>query len=135
MNKTDQLKLNFDDVSQPICHYKIEKPISGGKIELGKYENETFDKSFEYKYNEGTLLKELEEYIKSTYTQHYVGKNNVQSLDLIFSAGHGIGFCAGDILKYASRYGKKKGYNREDILKILHYALLLLYRHDTEIVK
>jgi len=54
---------------------------------------------------------------------------------LIFSAGHGIGFCAGDVLKYAARYGKKKGYNREDILKALHYALLLLYRHDIEIDK
>ena len=100
------------------------------------YTSQSLDsQQFKYKYNEKTLLRELEEYIKSTYSKHYVGENNVQSLDLIFYAGHGIGFCAGDVLKYAARYGKKKGYNREDILKALHYALLLLYRHDIEIDK
>jgi len=33
-------------------------------------------------------------------------------------------------LKYAQRYGKKDGYNRADILKILHYALMALHQHD-----
>ena len=83
-----------------------------------------------FKYNEESLLNELREYIDSTYHQHYVGDNNVQSLDLIFSSGKGVGFCAGNILKYAARYGKKDGESRKDILKIAHYALLLLYLND-----
>jgi hypothetical protein len=37
----------------------------------------------------------------------------------------------GNIMKYAQRYGKKNGFNRADILKIIHYAIILLYVHDT----
>lgn len=83
-----------------------------------------------YKYHEDEILKEIKEYIDSTYHGHYVGEDNVQSLDLILATGHAAGFMVGSILKYASRYGKKKGFNRDDVMKIAHYALLLLYEHD-----
>ena len=33
-------------------------------------------------------------------------------------------------MKYAQRYGKKGGKNRADLLKVLHYALFMLYVHD-----
>jgi hypothetical protein len=32
----------------------------------------------------------------------------------------------GNIIKYAKRYGKKNGKNKEDLLKIIHYAVILL---------
>ena len=83
-----------------------------------------------FKFNEDQLIAEFAEYIKSTYEGHYIGENNVQALDLICATGHAEGFTIGSILKYASRYGKKDGYNRKDIMKILHYALILLYEHD-----
>jgi hypothetical protein len=35
-------------------------------------------------------------------------------------------------MKYAKRYGNKEGKNRKDLLKILHYAIIMLYVHDTE---
>ena len=47
------------------------------------------------------------------------------------AAGHGEGFCIGNIVKYALRYGKKEGRNRKDLLKILHYGIMLVYNHDT----
>ncbi len=49
-----------------------------------------------------------------------------QSTEFIFDAGHGEGFCIGNIIKYAQRYGKKDGKNTDDLLKILHYAVMLL---------
>jgi hypothetical protein len=52
--------------------------------------------------------------------------NKIQSTEFIFDAGHGEGFCIGNIIKYAQRYGKKEGRNKEDLLKILHYAVILL---------
>jgi hypothetical protein len=52
--------------------------------------------------------------------------NKIQSTEFIFDAGHGEGFCIGNIMKYAQRYGKKEGRNKEDLLKILHYAIILL---------
>jgi hypothetical protein len=50
----------------------------------------------------------------------------------VIDAGHGVGFCVGNIIKYAQRYGKKGGYNRKDLMKIIHYAIFLLHTHDKE---
>ena len=35
-------------------------------------------------------------------------------------------------LRIQQRYGKKEGYNRKDLLKILHYAIIALHVHDEE---
>jgi len=90
------------------------------------------ENEIDFKFNEENLIKELKNYIDSTYTKHYVGPDNIQAFELIASAGHGVGFTIGDIIKYASRYGKKNGRNRDDLLKILHYGILALYIHDKE---
>ena len=83
-----------------------------------------------YKYNEEEILKELKDYIGRTYNQHYSsGDDKIQTLDLIEACGDGEAFCRSNILKYASRYDKK-GTARRDILKILHYAVLLLHFND-----
>ena len=83
-----------------------------------------------FKYNEDELLKELRDYVTSTYNQHYsAGNNKIQTLDLIEACGDAEAFCRSNILKYASRYDKK-GTARRDIIKILHYALLLLHFSD-----
>jgi hypothetical protein len=85
----------------------------------------------EYKYNEETLLKELKEYIDKTYGEHY-SQDKFQTTEFVIDAGHGVGFTVGNIIKYAQRYGKKAGRNRQDVLKVLHYAMMLLYVHDIE---
>lgn len=86
-----------------------------------------------FKYNEAVLVEEFRSYLASTYKGHYVGEDNVQSLDLIFAAKAGWGFCQGNVLKYAGpRLGIKNDgkETRADILKVLHYALLMLYLLD-----
>ena len=83
-----------------------------------------------FKYNEDELLNELRDYIIGTYNQHYsAGNNAIQTLDLIEACGDAEAFCRSNILKYASRYDKK-GTARRDIVKILHYGLLLLHFND-----
>ena len=84
-----------------------------------------------YKYNEETLIKELKDYVDATYGQHYA-QNKIQTTEFIIDNGDGIGFTRGNIVKYAQRYGKKAGRNRQDLLKVLHYALIMLYVHDIE---
>jgi len=82
------------------------------------------------KYNEDALIKELRDYISGTYGQHYsAGNDSIQTLDLIEACGDAEAFCRCNILKYASRYDRK-GTARRDIIKILHYALLLLHFSD-----
>lgn len=82
-----------------------------------------------YKYNEENALKEIAEYVNKTYGEHY-SQNKIQTTEFVIDAGHGEGFCVGNIIKYAQRYGKKNGYNRNDILKVIHYAIMLMYVHD-----
>jgi agmatine/peptidylarginine deiminase len=85
----------------------------------------------DYRYNEFSLIGELEDYVNSTYTEHY-SKNKFQATEFIIDGGHGEGFCLGNILKYTQRYGNKEGKNRKDLLKVLHYALIALHVHDLE---
>ena len=84
----------------------------------------------QWKYNEEQILNELREYIANTYRQHYsAGDDSIQTLDLIEACGDGEPFCRSNILKYASRYDKK-GSARMDIMKVLHYAVLLMNFND-----
>lgn len=84
-----------------------------------------------YKFNEDKLLQELKKYIDVTYGQHYAS-DKYQATDVIIDSGHGEGFCLGNIMKYAKRYGNKEGKNRKDLMKILHYAIIMLNVHDME---
>ena len=83
----------------------------------------------DYRYNEDKTLKELKSYIDTTYNQHY-SRDKFQATEFIIDGGHGEGFCIGNVLKYAQRYGKKDGRNRKDLLKIIHYAIIMLHVHD-----
>ena len=87
----------------------------------------------DYKFDEDRLITELKAYIDSTYGAHY-SQSKFQATEFIFDMGHvqGLGFCLGNVLKYAQRYGRKEGYNRKDLMKVLHYTIMALYLHDTE---
>ena len=79
------------------------------------------------KYQEDKGLKDLSDYVSSTYNGHYTNENSdVQTLDLIHSVGDAESFCRSNALKYLSRYDKK-GSAKRDILKAMHYCLLLYY--------
>ena len=85
----------------------------------------------DYKYNEDKTLAELKKYIDSTYDEHY-SKNKFQATEFIIDGGHGEGFCIGNIMKYAQRYGKKGGKNKRDLLKVIHYGIIALYINEME---
>ena len=85
------------------------------------------DKDCTRKYKEDESIKALQDYISTTYGGHYTSKeNNVQTLDLIESVGDAESFCRSNAIKYLSRYDKK-GQAKRDILKALHYSLLLYH--------
>jgi hypothetical protein len=84
-----------------------------------------------WKYNEDKILKDIEEYVISTYHGHYCGDEedyaDIQTIDLMAAKKLASGFCQANILKYGSRYGDKDGLNKRDLLKVIHYAMLLLH--------
>ena len=80
-----------------------------------------------HKYQEDKGIADLKSYVASTYQGHYTNKNSdVQTLDLVHSVGDAESFCRSNAIKYLSRYDKK-GSAKNDILKAMHYCLLLYY--------
>jgi len=115
--------LLYDTMYGPDDEHNLET----GSITI--FEN-SMNNDSRYRYSEDTILKELTDYIIRTYDQHYsAGDDKIQTLDLIEACGDGEAFCRSNILKYASRYDKK-GTARRDIMKILHYAVLLMHFND-----
>lgn len=84
------------------------------------------------KYNENEILKEVQEYIVSTYSQHYSSDNNIQVNDLIMAIGHGEGSYIANAIEYLARYGKKEGTNKKDLYKAIHNIVLLLHLNHKE---
>lgn len=85
-----------------------------------------------YKFDEDKYISELKDYVDKTYNQHYAGNNKIQTMEILIDRNRALDFCLGNIDKYSNRYGFKGNAKdqRNDILKILHYAILLLYVHD-----
>ena len=81
----------------------------------------------EYKYKEGEIIKKIQEYVDSTYGQHYVGKQSLQTFDVWESLDLADGVCQATAIKYLMRFGKKEAHNQKDLLKAMHYIILLMY--------
>jgi len=92
-----------------------------------------YGKKIEYKFDERKLIEEFQNYVDKTYDEHYA-TDKYQATDIIIDSGLGTGFCLGNVIKYAKRYGRKgdSAEWRKDVMKVLHYALIQLYIHDTE---
>lgn len=88
--------------------------------------------TIKYKYNEDKALSALQQYVNSTYGQHYVGDGDVQTVDFWRSLGSLETTSRDTAIKYLARYGKKGGKNRKDLLKSIHYIILMMYALDLE---
>ena len=81
-----------------------------------------------WKYEEDLTLKEIQDYLAGTYRAHYTSQESkTQTLDLIESIGDAEAFCRSNAIKYLSRFGKKNGKSKLDILKAIHYCVLLYH--------
>ena len=84
-----------------------------------------------WKYNEDKILKDVQDYVTSTYGSHYCGHEpahkDIQTIDLMAAKELASGFCQANIIKYGSRYGDKDGRSKRDLMKVIHYAMLLLH--------
>ena len=111
-NDSADYMANIDDMYSH--HFTTEKPMA-----------------HYFKYHEEEILKDIQEYVSGTYQGHYTGKSheyrNVQTIDLMASKELAASFCQANILKYGSRYGNKDGKNKKDLMKVIHYAMLLLH--------
>jgi Protein of unknwon function (DUF3310) len=86
----------------------------------------------DYKYNEDKNIDKILQYINSTYGQHYVGNGDIQTVDFWESLGSLETTSRDTAIKYLARYGKKGGKNEKDLLKAMHYIILMMYAADKE---
>ena len=81
-----------------------------------------------WKYHEDVILKEIRDYLGGTYNAHYASpESKTQTLDLIEGIGDAEPFCRSNAIKYLSRFAKKGGKSKQDILKAIHYCILLYH--------
>ena len=84
----------------------------------------------DYRFNEEVKISKIKDYIDSTYNKHY-SQGGEQATEVIKGSGHLEGFCIGNIIKYAQRYGKKVGEDKNNnLMKIVHYAIILMEEQD-----
>ena len=83
------------------------------------------------KYKEQKILKEIGDYIANTYGEHYsTDEHGMQAMDVFRNLDIDKDFCQANAIKYLIRYGKKMGKNRKDLIKAIHYIILLLSSED-----
>ena len=79
------------------------------------------------KYNEDVILNLIKDYIKSTYGEHYsTTEEGFQVMDILRNLEIDKDFCQANAIKYLMRYGKKQGRNEKDLIKAIHYIVLLI---------
>ena len=88
------------------------------------------------KYDEERILEEIKDYIGNTYDQHYsTTEDGFQVQDMLRQLGIDKDFCQANAIKYLCRYGKKDGKNRKDLLKAIHYIVLLMSSEDEKYIE
>ncbi len=88
------------------------------------------------KYNEDQIMTNINQYIRSTYNEHYsVDKSGFQVQDMLRHLDIDKDFCQANAIKYLCRFGKKNGKNKVDLYKAVHYIVLLLDSLDNEDTK
>lgn len=80
-----------------------------------------------YKYNEATIIADLQSYVNSTYGEHYSTDEEVTCFDAWIALGESTPTFRNTALKYLWRYGKKNGNNKKDLMKAMHYIILALH--------
>jgi Protein of unknwon function (DUF3310) len=126
------LPLIMDEYPYSQYEFTLSQNQGTGMLDLTKTPvNMTEPKNNLWKYNEDKILKDIQDYVTSTYGSHYCGHNeaykDIQTIDLMAAKDLAVPFCQSNILKYGSRYGDKDGRNKRDLLKVIHYAMLLLH--------
>ena len=83
-----------------------------------------------FKYNEPGILNEVLTYLEGTYDQHYAGNKDIQTVDFWHSLGSLDTTARDNAIKYLARYGKKGGKNRKDLIKAIHYIVLMMWDEE-----
>lgn len=86
----------------------------------------------QYQFNEKEIVNLLMDHIDRTYEGHYVSNDAQQTIGFIMKNSKSLDYLKGNVIKYVSRYGKKDGMNKKDLLKAMHYLVWMYYFSDQD---
>ena len=107
--------------------YYNPDPLDTSEYTLRYYQNYDNTPKINYKYSEDEIIEALSDYVNQTYGEHYKGKDEIECFDAWIALGTASGTFRDTAMKYLWRYGKKNGNNKDDLMKAMHYIMLLLY--------
>lgn len=107
--------------------YYNPDPLDTSEYTLKHYQSHDNTPRIEYKYSEDEIIEDLSDYVNQTYGEHYKGKDEIECFDAWIALGTASGTFRDTAMKYLWRYGKKNGNNKDDLMKAMHYIMLLLY--------
>ena len=129
----------YDDSPTGLIDGKIESEVDFSMkrpgpmiVDTVKYNMEIVDALCDpqrvFRHQEGEIVEELYRYIEDTYGQHY-SNDDIDTFDVWDSIGMSKEACQTTALKYLMRFGKKRGHNKGDLMKAMHYIVMLNYYH------
>lgn len=86
-----------------------------------------------YKYSEDKFIEDCKRHIDSTYSGHYSAE--IQTTEYIMSRAESLDFLTGSVQAYVARFGKKKGYNIEDLWKAVHFLAMTAHYAEKKFKK
>lgn len=97
-----------------------------------KFQEEEFLKDareFIRNIKEDEFIEECLAYIKETYGEHYNTQKGNQTIEYIqaLDSSNSLIYPKGNVIKYASRFGRKDGFNKKDLFKAMHYICFMNY--------
>lgn len=108
-----------------IDNYRNTFTINAETMNNATYTSNSLPK---YKYKEDKIISDFHAYIDKTYGQHYMTEEeNIECFDVWLALGDSMPTFRNTAIKYLWRYGKKHGSNKDDLLKVLHYVIMMLY--------
>ena len=114
----------IEGLGKPYTEYSSYNVSSSGSYDLSSAG--TANKP--YKYAEDQIISDFKAYIDKTYGQHYMTEEqNIECFDVWLALGDSMPTFRNTAIKYLWRYGKKHGTNKDDLMKVLHYTLMMLY--------
>lgn len=85
----------------------------------------TAPEPIDYRYSEDKFMAEARAHIDKTYGAHYSGE--IQTTEYIMSNASSLDFLSGSVQAYIARFGKKNGYNVEDLWKAVHFIAMMAH--------
>ena len=78
------------------------------------------DSNLVWSFNEKQTMGRVMEYISNTYSAHYA-HGRIQATEFIADQGLAEGFCLGNIIKYAQRFGRNMIYLKPYFMPLFYY--------------